>query len=949
MSVVLDRTTPTEPSSAHLSMSNAGTLPRFLLLIVLFVGVAAVITGSVINARSDPNGVGVGCTLASGGDPGLSDLDVRVRAVDQASAFKECVERFVPHQAWWWKPGALLLVSLCAVALYWVLPLWKGRRSRVVPVEDVDGLADLSTVLADLVAVAGLRRPPRFVIAPAVPSTGAVVFGRLGRYTVCLDGGLVARRHRDPEDFRSVVLHELAHLHNRDVDIAYATVALWRILLGVILPLDLGYVAVVSLPGTAGTYMQSREQTRVAHHVAMLVITVVLAYLARVDILRTREHHADLTARRWGANVRLWERAAAQEVTGRTAVATRWSRASGGPLWRAHPTWQQRLGSMVNSGTMLTPQVLSFFLTGATAAIAATRLPALLSMVEVNASQEHVIIAVLVAVLVTAITGLLLWPAVTHAARTGGPAPSGLRAGGALGAGLIVGELAVGRSGSVWDLLPDQPGYLALPVLAGLAATWWTAEYAQVSATRPAGAAQRWPLLVGLGVSCCVMALAWYWWESEGTLLAGGLNAFTADLFAQFERSVTDGQGYEGTLLHLAPGLPPLLFLSMRVELLCLAGLLCVTAILAWFPRRVSTGAPWPTLPAAGIGAFGSTVLVVATTAGIRAWSPVVAGGEQGHLVSYLTWLMVVIVAAMFVAAGFAAALADRTPLLQSLIVSGATGLAGLATLAVLASVDGCVRPLEILGSSCRFDPVAGWTVTALLVSTTLGLGVFLAVAAAALGVPARPPLRRFRDRAMATRRPRTDLPDRPGRGRLALRRAAVLMPCLVTATLVTVMAVDARSDSSTDAGPVSTNFVLTDQPTSPTVRAAQVDAWLALGGADRINQVLTGVLALLERIDRLTADGSYRAFSDWSVIDAELRPRCVAISGPVADARRYFDYPEPREQAAWDALLAGAERAAGDCDLAIRHRDREGYLAALRELLQFGRALPAVTGDMIR
>jgi len=29
--------------------------------------------------------------------------------------------------------------------------------------------------------------------------------------------------------FRAVVLHELAHVRNRDIDITYATVAIWRI------------------------------------------------------------------------------------------------------------------------------------------------------------------------------------------------------------------------------------------------------------------------------------------------------------------------------------------------------------------------------------------------------------------------------------------------------------------------------------------------------------------------------------------------------------------------------------------------------------------------------------------------------------------------------------------------------------------------------------------------
>ncbi|WP_405109732.1 M56 family metallopeptidase [Micromonospora sp. NBC_01405] len=945
---------PAEPPPAHQRLSNAGTLPRFVLLIVLFVGTAAVITVNLIKARTDPNGVRVGCGLAAGGDPGLSDLDVSLRTVDQQSAFETCVDRFVPALAWWWNPAALLLLVVCAAVLYWVLPMWKGRRGRVVPVEQVDGDGGLTATLAELVAVAGLRRPPRFVIAPAVPTTGAVVFGRLRRYTVCLDGGLVAQRHREPEGFRAVVLHELAHLHNRDVDITYATVSLWRILLGVVVPLDLAYIAAVSLPDTAGSYMATREQSRVAHHVAMLAVTIVLVYLARADILRTREFHADRTARRWGADVRLWEAAAGPEVTERAAsprFATRRLVAAGASLWHTHPSWEQRLRSLADPGALFTPRALPFFLTGATATIAATMMPALLSLLGVTGSWESWAVAVVVAVLVTTTTGLLLWPAVTHAALTTGPAPSGLPAGCWLGVGLIVGELAVGRTGSVWDLLPEQPVFLVLPVLAGLAAVWWTAEYAQVSAAGTTGARRRWPLLVGLGVSCFVLALWWRWWEAQGTILAGGLLSFSGDLVDAHEQSMTGGHGYEGPLLASAPGLPVLLALSRSPELLWTTGALWVLPFLAWLPRATGPTRPRPVLSAAGIGALCATVAAVAATAALRVWSPVIAGREQTHLVAYVTWLMVVVIGVMWLAAGVTAALADRCPLIQALVVAGATGLAGLVTTAALASVDGCVRPLTILASSsCRPDPLGGWSLLTLLAPTTLGLGVFLAVAVAALGTLAGRTLRRFRARAAVARRAGDDSPAPVHPSRLAPRRALVVAPCLLmTALTAAVTVADLRSPASTPTASAALAPVLSAQATSPTVRAAQVHAWRALGGNERADEVLTGVLDVLRRLDQLIADGSDRALTDWPFIDTEVRPRCVELSERVAGARRYFRHPDPQGQAAWNALLTRAGQAGGACDLAIGHRDRDGYLTAIRQLLSLGRDVPEMGKAIFR
>ncbi|QIK10199.1 M48 family metalloprotease [Streptomyces sp. ID38640] len=76
--------------------------------------------------------------------------------------------------------------------------------------------------------VTGLKRVPRVVVDPSAASTGAAVFGRNRRPTVCLHAGLLAGRATAPEDFEAVLLHELAHIRNGDVTLTYATIALWR-------------------------------------------------------------------------------------------------------------------------------------------------------------------------------------------------------------------------------------------------------------------------------------------------------------------------------------------------------------------------------------------------------------------------------------------------------------------------------------------------------------------------------------------------------------------------------------------------------------------------------------------------------------------------------------------------------------------------------------------------
>ncbi|MFE7743069.1 hypothetical protein [Nocardia sp. NPDC057455] len=107
--------------------------------------------------------------------------------------------------------------------------------------------AQLRATVDGLVEIAGLSsRPPKFVVAISDHSRDAVTIRRAGRPTICLGAGLVAeafggtgqrRRERQPDIFRAVVLHGLAHVHNRDVLIGYGARALWlTFVIGVAVP-----------------------------------------------------------------------------------------------------------------------------------------------------------------------------------------------------------------------------------------------------------------------------------------------------------------------------------------------------------------------------------------------------------------------------------------------------------------------------------------------------------------------------------------------------------------------------------------------------------------------------------------------------------------------------------------------------------------------------------------
>lgn len=279
---------------------GAGTGPRFVTLLLLMLTAGGAMTLEVVRVLTD--GDEAGCSLAAGVDPtDGSYWKTSLSISGQVTASRFCLSLWAPAPPWWQVAGWPLLMTVMAVLLFAVLPLWKARRSRVVPLESVDQGGELLALLSELCTATGVAPLPRVVIDPAATSVSAVVFGRTRRPVVCLHGGLLAVRRSDPKRFRAVLLHELAHIANRDITLTYLTVALWRVFLVlVLLPyvLCLGYV-MYGVAANGGVPRLSRSAV-------LAVVMIVLLYLARSDALRSREIYADLAAVRWGADPQGW-------------------------------------------------------------------------------------------------------------------------------------------------------------------------------------------------------------------------------------------------------------------------------------------------------------------------------------------------------------------------------------------------------------------------------------------------------------------------------------------------------------------------------------------------------------------------------------------------------------------------------------------------------------------
>ncbi|WP_167377776.1 M48 family metalloprotease [Streptomyces malaysiense] len=231
-----------------------------------------------------------------------------------------------------WIAVVLGVLATLALLLFACLPWWRRHRARLVPVEELPSpdAAALREKLQELVTVAGLGRAPRFLLDPVDARPCGQAFGGFGRPQVSLSAGLVAQRRRNPEKFRAVIAHELAHIRNGDVTVTYLTLAVWR-----------AFVLVSVLPvlaTLADPVLQTTQPLRnpLRAGVGLLltqlielgwffVVLIALVYVTRVSVLRAREGYADARAALWTAPAVLREVfMASAERDG-----TRW--------WHTHP------------------------------------------------------------------------------------------------------------------------------------------------------------------------------------------------------------------------------------------------------------------------------------------------------------------------------------------------------------------------------------------------------------------------------------------------------------------------------------------------------------------------------------------------------------------------------------------------------------------------------------
>jgi hypothetical protein len=487
----------------------AGTTTRFVLLLVAVVATGSLIFNAIylaVPSKSERFDREFDACTAQAAQ--IIDGPARTTAEVEAqrAAWKRyngCVTGLFLDEASWTGYGLGLMFGLAGI-IYLMHPRWSRRRGGLVEFPDADD-TDLRTYLDRRCDDVGLADGPTWYLAPDAARVGALAFGRAGDRAVRLDNGLVRLYEADEPRFRAIVLHELAHLRNRDVDKAYLTIAIWWAFVAVaFVPMLLLAVQPRLLYGPSNWRQWGVHGSWTATGLVLgsLLALTALVYLTRNAILRLRESHADAVA----------------ATHNRKALACVIRKLPEQPRWRrlgTHPSKEDRAAVVKEPAKLLRIRAWELFGVGLAAGTLGTNLNIFTGQLFVfNSALGAAAIAVPIWSFMIGALVAGLWR-VTDPRAEAGPWPRlWLVPAAALVAGYVVGEpLSLDNAFTGWRAVTDEGGWRTLAVassallVAVVAVVGWVISVARRH-PRSAARHRRAPLV--LGAVAVVATAPWF-------------------------------------------------------------------------------------------------------------------------------------------------------------------------------------------------------------------------------------------------------------------------------------------------------------------------------------------------------------------------------------------------------------------------------------------------------
>ncbi|GGO53517.1 hypothetical protein GCM10012287_40340 [Streptomyces daqingensis] len=938
--------------------SATGTGPRFVLLMVLVTLSGVPLFGITFTALTMDYESGSGamdCMFAAGFDPAAGDGENALRAMRRPELLRKCLDEQPQSYAGLVATAAMLAV---AAAVYWYQPKLHGLRRRSAPVETVDADGSLAAELALLRTHAGLGPELSFRVDLARTTSSAYVEGRSGRYSVHLHAGLLVRRGTDPEGFRAVVLHELAHVRHRDVDYASASTALWRVFVVTALLPHLGqYGYSLFLLALHTDSPWSPAAPSMVGFVLVALLLVGLVHLARADLLRRREFHADLRAVAWGADPAGWHR---PEPRGGVLPSLRRFTA---PL-RTHPGWEERRTVLADPGRLDRLVPLEMFLTGVSASLlfgAVSVLPFMPRGTALLWTSDGLVTLALCSVLGVQAT--------RAASRVDRIAESGVLAGLWLGFGLLVGQFAVSGRHRV-DLVPSNPEYLLVFLLVGTVPLVWWSQTLRLLPGLP-GRSRRVALLVCALAAALTLLSGLMWWRLGGERIILGIGDPAGAFAKAYTLTVHGDWGpYASDLSALAEGTfvlsslhaqPPV---SVAAVLLWLAPLVLFLFQGAEAARRSRPEVRRTLAAAVACGLMSLVVVAVVRYAQATPRPADVQERTGAFLIVQIWWLIVTVTVVCMVAGALVAAFSRRHWMLRALVAAQVVQLFLYGGVFLSYAADGCLGPANAVSDTCHWNLRNGLTTAVPVVRLTYNNAVLGAACAALLGAGCARLVRRWRARPELSLAP-LPAPAAAGHRRVtALKAGAVLAFCVpaVFAVLVVNSApkpsdysdIAARELAGADGDPGSPPGRAGGRTgddgrkpergkgtEDPAVQRLQMHSWLHKGGIRRVRKFDAAVTSLYAEIGKVRARGEGK--KRVRVEEKDFHKLCVDVRKRTDRTLDYFPVPDKELQREWSAALRRVRTAARECQEATVLPEDESRAARKKREKKFTGSLHEV------
>ena len=230
--------------------------------------------------------------------------------------------------------------------------------------------------------------PVVWLLQPLDARLSAFAFGWPRRRFVAISGGAAVAAVRKPAAFDAVILHELAHIKNRDIDQTYLALAIWR-----------AFVVAALLP-LAVLLIFTRVLSEPQQLIWRVAVTALIVYSLRNAILRSREFDADARARQLDPGTALGTVLAGLPArTGRRTCHLGWT----------HPSGQERAAALLDPAPLYRFGFWDGLAVGLVAALGASAALEILALLTTTVGVRYVVTAIIFAAFAGPAVAVAMW------------------------------------------------------------------------------------------------------------------------------------------------------------------------------------------------------------------------------------------------------------------------------------------------------------------------------------------------------------------------------------------------------------------------------------------------------------------------------------------------------------------------------------------------------------